>query len=168
MNAMKTILCMMVVMCSTIIGFAQPPMEEMDENRREKIEALKRAYISQELDLTVSEAEKFWPVYNEYDKKKDVVRKDMRRAHKEMKEASNTEKQALETIDFVAKMRKEEVDLDSKFIKDCLPVLGVEKAMKLGGLEREFQRHLMEKLKERRHGGEGKGGKGGKGPKGPK
>ena len=33
----------------------------------EKIKALKIAFITEELNLTSNEAEKFWPVYNKYD-----------------------------------------------------------------------------------------------------
>ena len=39
------------------------------ERGKERIKAYKTAYITQELDLSSKEAEKFWPVYNEYDKK---------------------------------------------------------------------------------------------------
>ena len=39
------------------------------EKGRERIKAYKTAYITQELDLNSGEAEKFWPVYNEYDKR---------------------------------------------------------------------------------------------------
>ena len=34
----------------------------------ERIKAQKVAYITDELDLTPQEAEKFWPIYNSYDK----------------------------------------------------------------------------------------------------
>jgi hypothetical protein len=34
--------------------------------RQEKIQALKIAFITQKLKLTPAEAEKFWPVYNQY------------------------------------------------------------------------------------------------------
>ena len=38
-----------------------------DETRAEKIQSLKIAFITQKLQLTTDEAEKFWPVYNQYD-----------------------------------------------------------------------------------------------------
>lgn len=41
---------------------AQAP-DKGDENR---VEVVKKAYITQELDLTDKEAQKFWPVYNDY------------------------------------------------------------------------------------------------------
>ena len=48
------------------------------------------------------------------------------------------------------KKRKEEVDLDSKFLKDCLPILGAKKVVTLSRLERDFRKKMMEALKERR------------------
>jgi len=44
----------------TYICAAQPP------NRAARIEALKVAYITRVLSLTTEEAQKFWPVYNNY------------------------------------------------------------------------------------------------------
>lgn len=41
-----------------MVAMAQPP--------KERIKALKVAYITKELNLTSAEAEKFWPVYNDY------------------------------------------------------------------------------------------------------
>ena len=54
------------------------------EKRQQDIEALKVAFISKELELTPAEAQKFWPVYNEYSKElrgiitneKDVLPRD--------------------------------------------------------------------------------------------
>lgn len=41
----------------------QPPNEENDDQR---IEVIKMAYISHELNLSPQEAQNFWPVYNNY------------------------------------------------------------------------------------------------------
>lgn len=58
--------------------------DQPDEKRQQDIEALKVAFISKELELTPAEAQKFWPVYNEYSKElrgiitneKDVLPRD--------------------------------------------------------------------------------------------
>lgn len=162
MKKMKHILGLMFLVLAAIPAFAQQD-EEPDEKRKEKIETLKRAYISEKLDLTVAEAEKFWPIYNEFDKKKDEVRKAIRTTYKKLKDTTPTEKELTESIDVITSKRKEEADLDAKFLKDCLPVLGTEKVLKLATLEKEFQRQLMQKLKEKRQekmegGGPHKGG----------
>ncbi|HEX6916081.1 MAG TPA: hypothetical protein VF145_12620 [Chitinophagaceae bacterium] len=55
----KTILFLAIFTGLGYICTAQPP-------NGERIEAIKTAYITKELNLTSAEAQKFWPVYNEY------------------------------------------------------------------------------------------------------
>ena len=67
---MKKYLLILTLFCSVQI-FAQeaePPQENLPEEKgnSQVIETLKTAYITKELNLTSEEAQKFWPVYNEY------------------------------------------------------------------------------------------------------
>jgi hypothetical protein len=48
----------------------QPPL---DEKRREKIEMFKVQFFTEKLNLTKTEAEQFWPVYNEAKKNIDEL-----------------------------------------------------------------------------------------------
>ena len=59
------------LLLSTAAGMAQPKMGDRAEieKKKEKIEAIKVAYISEELELTVAESQAFWPVYNELQSK---------------------------------------------------------------------------------------------------
>jgi hypothetical protein len=59
-----------------IAGFAKAQEELPSEKRQQDIEALKVAFISKELDLTPGEAQKFWPVYNQYSKELKTTIKD--------------------------------------------------------------------------------------------
>src|ERR1700727_1361572 len=43
-----------------------PPPIDPQEQRAQNIEALKVAFISRQLNLTPYEAERFWPLYNQY------------------------------------------------------------------------------------------------------
>ena len=47
---------------------AQEDVNQSPEKKQQNIEALKVAFISKELELTPEEAQKFWPVYNQYSK----------------------------------------------------------------------------------------------------
>lgn len=70
---MKSILFIIFFLISNINGtYAQ----EDPEARQERIEALKTGFISQKLQLSPAEAEKFWPVYNRYEI-------ELRQVHKE-------------------------------------------------------------------------------------
>ncbi len=119
-------------------------------NRKEKIESLKRAYITDELDLTTAEAEKFWPIYNAHDKKQEAIKGDLRETNKKLKTGTQTDKETLAAIDVMTQKRKEAADLDGQFMKECIPVIGSAKVAKLAGLEREFQKEMMQQLKSRR------------------
>ena len=44
------------------------------ETKNEKIKSLKIAHITKTLDLTTSEAEKFWPIYNTFENKQMGLR----------------------------------------------------------------------------------------------
>ncbi len=52
------------------------PAPELSEKKQQDIQALKIAFISKELSLTPDEAQKFWPVYNQYDQELTSVVKD--------------------------------------------------------------------------------------------
>ena len=68
----KLILFLTLIIGVSYICSAQPA-------RGEKLEAIKVAYITKELNLTSSEAEKFWPVYNEYFKELKKARDENRK-----------------------------------------------------------------------------------------
>lgn len=50
----------------SIAGFAKAQNEQPSEKKQADIEALKVAFITKELELTPDEAQKFWPLYNQY------------------------------------------------------------------------------------------------------
>ena len=39
------------------------------KGKKDKVKALKVAYITEELNLTTEEAQRFWPIYNAFDDK---------------------------------------------------------------------------------------------------
>lgn len=65
---MKKILIVMVLIVANF-SFAQGFKE-----KKEKIKALKVAYITEKLDFTTDEAQKFWPIYNTFDEKQFEIR----------------------------------------------------------------------------------------------
>ena len=150
-HAILTLACALFMSMSHII-WAQPPgpEEEHDPKRKEKIEMLKRTFISEKLTLTVQEAEKFWPLYNEYDANRETLRKELHQARKTIKKEGANEKETIAHIDLVTQKKKEEIDLESAFLKSCMPILGPDKVMKLAVVEHEFHRELVERMKERK------------------
>lgn len=54
--------------CFTVAVKAQDAEPDLSDKKQQDIEALKVAFVSRELELTPDEAQKFWPVYNQYSK----------------------------------------------------------------------------------------------------
>ena len=74
---MKKLLLIFILSIS-IVGFSQEHNKERKfKQSREKIEAAKIGYLTNKLDLTSEQAQKFWPVYNEYSDKRFELKRSM-------------------------------------------------------------------------------------------
>lgn len=67
---MKTINLFTLSLLLLIGPFMLQAQVNVENTKEEKIQALEVAFISRKLNLTTEEAQKFWPVFNEY--KKDM------------------------------------------------------------------------------------------------
>lgn len=98
-----------------------------DENSRgEKIEALKIAFITQKLELSTDEAQKFWPVYNQYEQ--------------EIRSIKGGE--VLDNEERLLNIRK-------RYKPSFEKILGPKKLNSLFSAERDFRSVLIRRLKNR-------------------
>lgn len=100
-------------------------------NGRERIQALKVAFITQKLHLTASEAEKFWPVYNQYDNEIMQLR-------------------ARDKNDDVLENEQKLLNIRKKYKSSFENILGPQRLNDLYNAERDFRNVLIQRLKERR------------------
>lgn len=124
-------------------GFSQD-----NDTRKERIKALKIAFISQKLSLSSDEAEKFWPIYNRYDEKIMVLKEAQLRLR--LQKRNGTDDEALKKIEEAEEKEAEVMILKKKMRAELIPVISAEKVLKLEQLEQEFHRKLLEKLQDRR------------------
>jgi hypothetical protein len=132
---------------------------------REKIEAQKVAYITTKLNLTTEEAQKFWPVYNEYQtKQKDLMKgpddKPSNLSREEMMVLP--EKEAARLADEELLHAQKMLDLRKEYHAKFKSVLSSQKVLLLYEAEKDFRRELLHQLR-----GQGPGGKKGGGGYGP-
>lgn len=128
------------------------PEHEPGEKKKEKIEQLKIAFFTTELDLTTKEAEKFWPVYNEMAEKLKAERKIQKKTAKEINEniETLTDSELTEKVTTIFDSEISEAEIKKEYNGKIGEVIGVKKAAKLLSLEREFNRELLKKLKGNR------------------
>lgn len=158
---MKQLLIAVFFVGMTTTIFAQPPG---DGARKEKIESLKIAFISNKLDLTPDEAKVFWPVYNEYSDGMETIRRDMREnaIKGRMNFDSMDDSQINDLMDKMIESRQKEVDHMKKYRTEFAKVIPVRKVAILFKAEHDFKKKLLDIIGERR----GPGQRGGRGPMG--
>lgn len=149
------LLCFMMM---SFFTFSQVD-EEMDSSRYEKVQQLKITYFTKELNLTSSEAEKFWPIYNEMDKKLTVNRKETRKTMKELnlRRDQMTDDEIKKKVNAILTLETNETTIKKEYFEKIAVVIGYKKAAKLIHLEQEFKRELLKRLNADKNNGGGPG-----------
>jgi hypothetical protein len=116
----------------------------------ERVQALKVAFITKQLDLTPAEAEKFWPVYNEYQDKREAVRKQLQADYKIIREQADqlSPEELTRIADEEVALKAKDAELVSEMHEKLKKVLPPKKLAKLYVAEEDFKRKLVEMLTE--------------------
>ena len=151
---MKSLKLLMLFVSLTLGLNAQPddapPPPPGGPPKQEQIEAMKIGYITQKLDLTPDEAQKFWPVYNKFQDEIKAIRESRRKEMdgKSMETMNDAEVQKF--IDNELARRQQEVDLIKKYTGEMKKVLPTRKVALLIQLEEDFKRELLKRMQEKR------------------
>ena len=138
------IICLMLFSINAVKG------QEQTDN--EKLTAYKIAFFTQRLDLTPAEAEKFWPVYNDYSARKSKLQIDrisMIR-YATQNEANMSEAELSETADKLARTFVDEASLVATFSNDLKKALPPAKVIRLFQIENQYKQQLLRELNQRR------------------
>lgn len=160
LNSMKPLnkLSFLILSFVLISGFAnaQPGDERVD--KKEKIEQLKIAFITKELELTTDEAEKFWPIYNEMSDKIHEKKKEERKLQKELKDGFDTlsEDEIKTKSGEILDNEIQQAEIKKDYHEKIAGVIGYKKATKLLSLEQQFKRELLQHVKGRQETPHGK------------
>ena len=125
-------------------GFGQ------NEEMRKKIEAARIALITERLNLTPKQAEKFWPIYNEFTSKRRAARQDFERQKKAIPKEQMTEEDRQELVAKGLELKEQEVVLEKEYSKKMLKVISTEQMLSLRGAEGDFRKMLMERINRNR------------------
>jgi len=136
-----------VLILAPIILLAQRQGRRFDEYL-EKFKSERVAYLTQKLDLKVIEAEKFWPIYNEYQNKRESLMKESRPDWGRPDPDNLSDVQMKEMMDAKfqndLKLAKLAVEYHKKF-QDILPI---KKVFILHHAEQSFMSHMIQRLRE--------------------
>ena len=128
---MKKFILYISFLFATFAASAQADSEEgqINPKKEEKIKALYVAYISQQLSLTPTEAEKFWPAHAQYEA-------DLRAVNKENLNELDRQQAVL--------------NVKKKYQGNFNKILGNERSNNFYRQDAEFRKKLVDRLKQMR------------------
>lgn len=149
MNINKNILVVLFLLFSTTLMYGQRRPD------KEKIKSLKVAYITERLNLTSSEAQEFWPIYNAHEEKMESFREQERNQIysklRDMESLSDKESEVL-FKDLVA-LENQKHEANQQFLKDIRKVISAKKTFLLLKTENGFKRRLLQQYRQKQGGG---------------
>ena len=112
---------------------------------REKIESLRIAHITSELDLSSEKSQVFWPIFNTYDDSKHSLRNEKRAILK-------GSEQRADAIDELIRIEGAQYLLFKQYIADLRDVLSDDQILSLISAEKKFKERLIKRLHSDRAG----------------
>jgi hypothetical protein len=116
----------------------------------EKIKAEKISFFTGKLSLTPAEAQAFWPVYNEFEKKRFDIQREIHRFERmpedEFAKLSDAEVEKM-TSDYISSFEKE-AQLLKEYNKQFQKILPKKKVLLMYRTENEFRAHLIREFRK--------------------
>ena len=124
--------------------WAQPD----NPKHRERIKALKIAYITEHVNLSAEQAEKFWPVYNRFEKELHNLHRGFMEKYRS--DNPNADRRtAHEYIDANLDFQEQALAIKKKYKDEFLKVISPEQLADLYRAERGFKEMLLRELGRR-------------------
>jgi len=146
----KSFLITLAILLGTLVSNGQG---DRFEDRKDRLEQRKIAYITTELDMTADQAQRFWPIYNKYTSELSESRGGKRSMKKKDVELSDSEAEAL--ISTMLENEEKKIHIKKEYVGQLKNVLDNRQILRLMNTEAKFRKEIFDRFKKRRS----KGGK---------
>ena len=153
MKKVISVLCSLALVAASAI--AQPPQGPQGPRRggdngwRERVRAEKVAFLTEQIDLTESEAQVFWPIYNEIQKSQRESFEAVQKAYMAMEKGVQEKKTGKE----MEKLVKAYIDakekgegIETKYLNKLMKALPAEKVARYYVAEEKFRHQQIGRL----------------------
>ncbi|WP_236979056.1 hypothetical protein [Membranihabitans maritimus] len=118
--------------------------QDKGKNRFEEIHAQKVAFITEKINLSVDEAQDFWPVYNEY---RDKIW-DLKKSQDRIRESDLTDENARAYLMKELEIDEKKLALTTEFYNNISKVISYKRVYLLEKAEDEFRHKLLERFRK--------------------
>jgi hypothetical protein len=149
-NRIAGTIILFLFVSSQVFSQGGPGYRQLQENKG-KIKAHKIAFLTDRLDLTPEEAEKFWPIFNKHEEMVETERESFRKAHDFTPEdiMAMSDDEANDFLDAQIKHEETLHQLRKDLTSSLKEVLPPQKILMLHEANQEFKLELMKRLRDR-------------------
>ena len=141
---MKKLSIVLIMTFAWLGAFAQ------NKEAMEKIESARIALITERLGLTPDQAEKFWPLYREYNQQRRVLREEFRNARQSFDKENLTEEQSKDLMKKALEMKQRELNLENEYSQKMTQYISAQQMLQLRAAEHDFQQMVLKRIQNQR------------------
>jgi hypothetical protein len=140
-----------VIVLMILITFGMPQISAQNNNL-ERLNAYKIAFFTKRLNLTSQEAEKFWPVYNEFQDMRHKLQLERQAINRNFNQngLNMTEKEMTEAADELIRLQVREAAIAQEFHNKIKGILSPVKVLRLYQAENQYRVQLLNELQDRK------------------
>ncbi len=126
---------------------------------QDRVKEQQVAFFTGKLNLSTAEAEKFWPLYNDYSNRRETIRIEGRNLLRSvaLNGDNMSEEEMAGTMQKYIENQNLEHELFLEYNKKFKKILPVEKVMMIYVAENQFKQYLLNQIRENRRVGRGPG-----------
>jgi len=146
----KTIPITWFLVIQMLIPVSRLSAQTRQSEKQENLQQQKVSFFTENLQLTAAESTRFWPVYNDYQNRRDKITSDRNTLMKyfESNKTNMTEAEATELINKYIAFQQEETRLLESYTKKFQEFLPAKKVMRIYIVELDFKKWLLENLRQ--------------------
>ena len=145
---MKGLVIWMIVVVGSI-SLARSQDNRMDKKAMQQIEAARIGMITERLGLSPDQAQRFWPMYNEFSQKRREVRARLNEARKGMDPNNMSDEQSQRLMELSLDIRQSEVNLEKEYTGKLRDVISAQQVLALRKAEDDFRKLILKRIEER-------------------
>ena len=130
-----------LLMMISSIAFSQ------NEEALKKIKAAKIALITERLELSPEQAEKFWPIYREFGAKRKDIRKEFEVARKNFDPNKASEEENKKMLELANTVKEQQLRLEQEYSQRILKVITSRQLNNLRKAESDFKEILLKRIR---------------------
>ncbi|GAB3835722.1 hypothetical protein GCM10028821_32770 [Hymenobacter jeollabukensis] len=119
----------------------------------QRLENARIAYITDKIALTPEQAQRFWPLFNEFTDKRRELRKQTKMGLRGQDFSTMSDKDIRAALDEQFKLRQGEINLEKEYVDKFAKVITLRQVAQLMQAERDFTKELIQRLDNRRAAG---------------